>query len=127
MKKSVLVDFYNLQLQSGFIEEPTTEQLLNGQIFIFPDENERRRIIEFFETHAPQALKKLPPERKQQISDFFNWLFGEYPGRLFLDDFLQIIKDNRELYIDAYTTLDGYEARNGHSWFDGTSFHSFCY
>jgi len=59
MKESVLVDFYNLQLQSGFIEEPTTEQLLNGQILIFPDEDERRRIISFFESYASNVLRKL--------------------------------------------------------------------
>lgn len=119
--KSVLVDFYNLHLRPSFIEEPTTEQLRNGQIFTTPDEDERRRIISFFEIYASNVLRKLTSEAKRQIRDFEAKIYESQK-----EDVLQVILENKKVFVDNYTTLEGYDTRNEISWFESHHFHLFA-
>lgn len=106
--KSVLVDFYNLSLKNAELKSP--------------NENERKEIIEFFKTHAPQVIEKLTDQRKQQIRDFES----RFESIIYNpEESLQALLDNKVLYIDSRKTLDGYEARHGISWFDSRDFHGF--
>ena len=146
--KSVLVDFYNLQLQSDWVEtEPRynieeSDELVSKR-FIPPDKEKWQQIIEFFEIHvieffeihAPNIVRKLTAERKKQIRNFDSQLnrfvdisnSGFLPEERFqaLEGMFQASLDNETLYADGYTTLEGYEARYGISWFDSIEFHGF--
>lgn len=90
---SVLVDFYNLDLQPN-------------------------QIIEFFETHAPNIVRQLTEERKRQIQDFDSEFKSNLDG--------DIILNNKSLFMDSMTTLQGYEALSGISWFSSKYFLNFA-
>ena len=97
--KSVLVDFYNLHLRSDLgINNP-------------PNEKERQQIRTFFENHAPNVVRKLTDQRKQQIRDYFCY------------DKIEVVE--AEVVVDGFNTLQGYEAM-GVSWFDTTYFQRFA-
>lgn len=128
---SVLVDFYNLHLRSDLgINNP-------------PNEEERQRIITFFGTYAPNVVRKLTDQRKQQIQDFFCCDLTEKMAKEVLqnkdqEDINSLVLEcninliNKEKLVkttqlfDAFTTLEGYEVRNRISWFESYGFENFA-
>lgn len=144
MKKSVLVDFYNLHLKSEWIvEKPrktdlppdfvpkTLDELLEmpeyqvqSRKLIPPDEKEQQRIIEFFKIHVPNVVKPLTEKEKQKVREFserFNNWCKEQPETKKLTQELQT--HMKEL-IDR-NTLDGYQEETGTPWFLGDEFGAF--
>ena len=130
MKKKVLVDFYNLPLLSGWEElsDIFGTITLKDVSSMTPYKKTQQHIFKFFKTHAPQVVKKLTAERKQQIRDFksrLNRLMDKSNPEYNLEQMVQALLDNKELYIDSHTTLDGYEAIHGISWFDSNDWSKF--
>lgn len=117
MKKTVLVDFYNLHLRPAFFE---------GMGFPFPDSNEVMRIVEFFKIYQPDVLKKLTEERKREIADsliIHESVDSNNIQVIQIADNIQLMQ-NKEIYFDSQTTLEGYEIRHKFegkfkSWFMG--------
>lgn len=114
--KSALVDFHNLDLR--------TDLGINNTL----NKAERKEIIKFFKTYVPNVVKKLTAERKKQIRDFefrLSRLMEMFNPEYNPEEMVQALLDNKALSADGHTTLDGYEARHGVSWFDSIHFHRF--
>ncbi len=139
MKESVLADFYNLHLKLKKqrvpkpLEEALTEEKML-EILARPDEDEQQKIRKFFKTYVPNAVRKLTAERKQQIQELFCYdKFEELEEKIDKawqndeqEEGRSLFDYKRNIFVDASTTLEGYETIYGVSWFDDSRFKLFA-
>lgn len=150
--EQIICDFYNLHLESGrqCIERPDLSDAelitegLRGQPVrmavpgcpeevrgeVWPDDNERKRILDLFETYCPEVV--IHPDAQSFEKKRAEWLkkksekkgtFTQIGGDIDLSDTLA--PTGHEPTADDASSLGGYEYLNKASWFESEDYLDF--